>query len=137
DAERILLYGGSLGGAVAIDLGSRRPHRALVLVSTFASLEEMARLQFPGLPTRWLTRGRLDSLRKIAGCAGPVFIAHGTADRVVPFLHGEQLFAAAPGPKQFFPMRGYDHNHTPGLDFYTALREFLARAEVPTSAGPV
>lgn len=125
-AQRLLLYGGSLGGAVALDVASRRPHAALMLVSTFTSLRDMARRQFPWLPL-WLVSRRFDNLKKIACCHAPVFIAHGTADRVVPFDQGSRLFAAAPEPKQFFPMPGYDHNHTPGPDFYTALRDFLAR----------
>jgi fermentation-respiration switch protein FrsA (DUF1100 family) len=122
--EKVLLYGGSLGGAVAIDVASRRPHRAVVLVAAFASLQDMARRQFRWLPTRWLVRGRWDNVAKIGRC-GPVFIAHGTADRVVPFSQGERLFAAAREPKQFFPLPGHDHHHTPGPDFYEALRRFL------------
>jgi fermentation-respiration switch protein FrsA (DUF1100 family) len=124
--ETILMHGGSLGGAVAIDLAARRPHRALVLVSAFSSLEEMAHRQFPWLPTRWLVRDQWDNLRKIRLCRRPVFIAHGTADHVVPYAQGERLFAAAHEPKEFFPMPGYDHLHTPGPDFYQALRRYLA-----------
>jgi fermentation-respiration switch protein FrsA (DUF1100 family) len=133
--ERIVLYGGSLGGAIATDLAVRWPHRALVLVSAFSSLPDMAQRQFPWLPARWLVRNRFDNLRKIAACHRPVFLAHGTADRVVPFAQGELLFAAANEPKQFFPMRGYDHNHTPGPDFYEALRQFLERTETISPAG--
>jgi fermentation-respiration switch protein FrsA (DUF1100 family) len=134
--EKVLLYGGSLGGAVAIDLAARRPHRALVLVSAFSSLADMARALFPWLPAGWLVRNQWDNLAKVRRSGGRVFIAHGTADRLVPFRQGERLFAAAPEPKAFFPMPGYDHNHTPGPDFYEALRRFLASAGVPAAVPP-
>ncbi len=124
--ERIVLYGGSLGCAVATDLAARKAHRALVLVSPFSSIPDMAQVQFPWLPARWLVRNRFDNVGKIAQCRRPVFIAHGTADRLVPFTQGKRLFAAANEPKQFFPMPDLDHNHTPIPDFYEALRAFLA-----------
>jgi hypothetical protein len=127
--ERIILYGGSLGGAVAINLAARRPYRALVLVSAFSSLADMARLRFPWLPARWLLRNRFDNMGEIRTCRRPVFIAHGTADRVVPFAHGERLFAAANEPKEFFAMLGHDHNNTPPPEFYEKLRQFLKRTE--------
>jgi fermentation-respiration switch protein FrsA (DUF1100 family) len=129
-SERILLYGGSLGGAVAIDLASRRPHRALILVAAFASLADMARELFPLLPLRWLVRDRWDNLAKIRACPTPVFIAHGTADRVVPFTHSQRLYAAASAPKRFFPMPGHDHNDPAGPQFYEAVRHFLKESGV-------
>jgi fermentation-respiration switch protein FrsA (DUF1100 family) len=132
--EDVVLYGGSLGGASAIDLAARRPFRALVLVSAFSSFGDMAQKTFPWLPARRLVRNQFDNLTKIATLPGRVFIAHGTADRLVPFGHGERLFAAAPGPKRFFPMQGHDHNDVPGPDFYEALRRFLD--ETRASGGP-
>jgi fermentation-respiration switch protein FrsA (DUF1100 family) len=131
--ERILLYGGSLGGAVAVELASRFPHRALVLVSAFTSIQDMARLRFPWLPVRRVLRHRFDNLAKIGQCRGSIFMAHGTADRIVPFAQGEQLFATARPPKEFFPMQDYDHQHTPGPEFYRKLRDFLAAQEVRAS----
>src|SRR5262249_23071033 len=62
--EDLLIYGGSLGGGVAVDLASRRPHRALVLVSSFTSLPDMAQTLYPWLPARWLVRTRFDSAAK-------------------------------------------------------------------------
>lgn len=124
--ERIVLYGDSLGGGVATELATRRPHRALVLVSAFSSLPDMAQKQFPWLPARWLIRNRFDNLRKIPSCHRPVFIAHGTADRLVPFTQAERNFAAANKPKRFFPMTGLDHNDRPRSDYDEALRRFLA-----------
>lgn len=132
--ERIILYGGSLGGAVAVNLAARRPHRALVLVSAFSSVADMARLRFPWLPARWLLRTRFDNVCTICTCCRPVFIAHGTADRVVPFAHGERLFAAANEPKEFFAMPDHDHHHTPPPEFYEKLRQFLKRTETPPAS---
>jgi fermentation-respiration switch protein FrsA (DUF1100 family) len=128
--SKILLYGGSLGCAVAIHLGSEHPHRGLVLVSPFTSVPDMAQQMLPWLPARWLVRNRFDNLAKIGKCRRPVFLAHGTADRVVPFAHGERVFAAANPPKQFFRMEGYDHNHTPGPEFYVELKQFLADTDL-------
>src|SRR5262249_37238925 len=67
--ERVILFGTSLGAAVATDLASRRPHRALVLVRAFTSAPDMAQHLYPFLPARWLTRSRFDSLARIGGCS--------------------------------------------------------------------
>jgi fermentation-respiration switch protein FrsA (DUF1100 family) len=122
----VILYGGSLGGAIATELASHRPFRALVLMAAFTSFADMAQKTFPWLPARWLVRNKLDNVTKIALCRGPVFIAHGTADGLVPFTHGERLYAAACGPKRFYPMVGHDHNDGAGPEFFAALRQFLA-----------
>jgi fermentation-respiration switch protein FrsA (DUF1100 family) len=122
---RVLFYGGSLGGAIAIELATRQPYRALILVSAFTSVPDMAKKQYPWLPVRPFIRNRFENLAKIPRCPGRVFIAHGTADRYVPYRMGEQLFAAAPEPKRFFPMVDHDHYHSPGPEFYTELVTFL------------
>jgi fermentation-respiration switch protein FrsA (DUF1100 family) len=83
--ERVLLYGGSLGGGVAVDLASRRPHRALVLCKTFTSIPDVGQALYPWLPVRWLMRNRYDSLAKLVTCRQPVFIGHGTVDELIPF----------------------------------------------------
>jgi fermentation-respiration switch protein FrsA (DUF1100 family) len=124
--EMVILYGGSLGGAMAIDLAVRQPYRALLLVSAFTSIPAMARKQYPWFPIGRFIRNRFDNLARISRCPGRVFIAHGTADGFVPFWMGEQLFAAAREPKRFFPMVGYDHRHRPGPDFYNEVQRFLA-----------
>ncbi len=123
--ESVILYGGSLGAAVAIEMATRHPYRVLVTVSPFTSVADMAARQFPWLPARRFIRNRFDNLAKIGRTRGRLFLAHGTADRFVPFGMGEKLFAAAPEPKRFFPMVGFDHHHSPGPDFYTELRRFL------------
>jgi uncharacterized protein len=128
-ARRILIYGSSLGGAVATDLASRRPHRALVLLMTFSSLPEAAQWHYPWVPARWLVRSQFNSRAKIGSCAGPVFMAHGTADEIVPFSLGERLFEAAQEPKAFLPLEGKGHDEMLVELFLPALREFLKKIE--------
>jgi fermentation-respiration switch protein FrsA (DUF1100 family) len=125
----VIIYGASLGGGVAVDLASRRDHRALVLVKTFTSMPDVAQGLYPWLPVRWLMRNRYESLAKIKQCKRPVFVAHGTADTLIPFAHGERLHEAANAPKRFLPMHGLDHNDGVSGDFFRVLRDFLAEAE--------
>jgi fermentation-respiration switch protein FrsA (DUF1100 family) len=127
--EKILLYGGSLGGGVAVDLAARREHRALILVRTFTSMPDVGAGIYPWLPVRWLMRNRYESLAKIGNCRRPVFIAHGTGDSIIPFRHGERLYTAANEPKRFLPIRGGDHNDPLPDTFYTSLAAFLREAE--------
>jgi fermentation-respiration switch protein FrsA (DUF1100 family) len=130
--EKILLYGGSLGGGVAVELASRRPYRALFLVKTFTSLPDVGKSIVPWLPVRWLMRNRFDNLAKIGKCKQPVFIAHGTADRLVPFVLSERLFAAANEPKYFYRIDDADHNDPIPGEMIVALKQFLEKAESPS-----
>lgn len=125
-ANRVVFFGESLGGGPAVELATRHDHRALVLLYTFTSLPAAAHFHYPWLPTRTMMRTRFDNLSKIARCHRPVFIAHGTADEVVPFSHGEALYAAANEPKQFLPMQGFAHGIPAGDEFYGPLAKFLA-----------
>jgi fermentation-respiration switch protein FrsA (DUF1100 family) len=128
--DRIILYGKPLGGAIATDLASRRPHRALVLFAPFTSMPDMAQKLYPWLPARWLIRHKYDNLSKIVHCTKPVFIAHGDRDSLVPISQGERLFAAANEPKRFYRMAGQDHFQAPNDPaFFAALRQFLSASE--------
>jgi uncharacterized protein len=132
--ERVILYGGSLGGGIATDLAARRPHRALVLVSAFTSFPDIAQQCYPWLPGRWLVHNRFDNLGKVASCRGPVFIAHGRDDTLIPLRHAERLFAAARAPKQFVIMANYTHNDAPNPDVFPVLRRFLDEHAPPPPA---
>src|SRR5262249_52693319 len=123
--QRILLYGGSLGGGVAVELASRKPHRALILLKTFTSLPDVGQRQFRIIPVRWLMRNRFDNLAKIGKCRRPVFFGHGTTDTVVPYALGQRLYEAANEPKRFFSMPGVDHNDPVPVALYTELAQFL------------
>jgi fermentation-respiration switch protein FrsA (DUF1100 family) len=124
--EQIILYGGSLGGGIATDLAVRKPHRALVLVSTFTSFPEQAQKVMPWFPARWLARNKYDNVAKLAKVTGPVFIVHGKLDNLIPFAMGERLYAAAKEPKKFFAEEYGGHGDFPGLEAIAELRKFLA-----------
>jgi fermentation-respiration switch protein FrsA (DUF1100 family) len=128
--DRIIFYGGSLGGAPAIELALHRPHRVLVLTRTFTSIPDMANALYPWLlPARWLIQNRFDNLGKIGRCPKPIFLAHGDVDQVVPFAQGKRLYEAAPEPKRFYLLAGLDHNQPLGEGFFAELLDFLAQVE--------
>jgi uncharacterized protein len=105
-AGRIVVYGESLGGAVAIELGLRRKVGAVVVEDTFTSTADIGAGLYPWLPVRLLVRTRYDSLAKIGRLGAPVLVIHSPADDLVPFSHGEKLFAAAHEPKRFLSTGG-------------------------------
>jgi uncharacterized protein len=123
--ERMILYGESLGGGVATEMARRHPCRALVLVKTFTLLPAVAKRHYPWLPCHWLMSNRFDNLSKLPEVHAPVFVASATADRVVPYEHGELLFRAANEPKHFFRAEGSDHNDPLSDEFWDALKGFL------------
>jgi len=107
-AGRLICFGESLGGCVSIDLASRRPCAGVAVVSTFTRLQDVARRHYGlfGL----LVGSQFDTLARLRKISVPIFIAHGDQDEIVPYELGEQLFAAAREPKQFFRVRGAHHN---------------------------
>lgn len=128
-ADRVVLLGESLGGGVAVELATRHDHEALALMFTFTSLPAAARCHYPWVPCGALMANRFDNLSKIGRVRRPVFVAHGTADEVIPFRQGEELFAAANEPKRFLPIEGGTHNIGPDERFYAELRRFLDEQE--------
>ena len=132
--DKILIYGGSLGGGVAVDLASRRPHRALILAKTFTSIPEVGQTFYPWLPVRWVMRNRFDNLAKIGKCTRPVFITHGTADNLVPFRLAKELYEAANEPKHFFILEGRDHNDAHPPEIFLEVRKFLESQATSTTA---
>ena len=112
--ERIVLFGESLGGAVASWLAAREKPGLLVLASTFTSVPELGAEIYPFLPVRWISRFEYNTLASLQAVSCPVFIAHSPQDEIIPFRHGQRLFQVAPEPKQFLPLEG---SHNTGFIF--------------------
>jgi hypothetical protein len=126
----VILFGESLGAAVAVELASRHGGAGgLIIQAGFTSLPELAADLYPFLPARLLTKYRYDSIGKLRSVAVPALIVHSPDDEIIPFAHGKALYGAAAGPKQLLQIRG---GHNEGFlvsgDLYVrGLEAFLDR----------
>jgi fermentation-respiration switch protein FrsA (DUF1100 family) len=131
----IIVFGRSLGGAIATRLASRHTPAMLMLESTFTSVPAMAQRFYPFLPVRLLSRFQYDSLALVKNLACPLLIAHSRDDEIIPYEEGRMLFDAAPEPRQFLDMRG-GHNDgfiVSGPAYEAGLRTFIdAHAQTAT-----
>ena len=130
DPNSIVLFGRSLGGAVAVDLAWHTPGscRAVILEAPFTSVADMAARVVPLLPIGRLLRTRYDSLAKIPRLTVPILILHGDRDDIVPIEQGQRLFAAANEPKTFYTIPGASHNDTylvGGAPYWQVWERFL------------
>jgi fermentation-respiration switch protein FrsA (DUF1100 family) len=130
-ARRLILFGRSLGAAVAAEMAIRFTSLGLILESPFVSIREMARAIFPSLPIDWLLRTRFDTMEKVRLVKTPILVLHGDRDATVPFSQGKKVFEVASQPKKFYRIVGATHNDTfvvGGEEYYGALREFIESA---------
>jgi len=121
DGPKPVIYGTSLGAALAVQLAARRPATALILETPFARLCETAEHHYPLIPACLiLSDERWESADAIGKVTAPVLVLHGDADQTIPFEHGQALFAAANEPKRLIVYPGGRHNdlrlHGAGID---------------------
>jgi fermentation-respiration switch protein FrsA (DUF1100 family) len=127
--DEIVLFGRSLGAAVAVEVGLAREARALILETPFRSIRAMARHHYPIVPG-FLIRSRYDNEAKMPRLGLPLLVLHGDCDEVVPLAHAQRLFELAAEPKRWFLIRGAGHNDTyvaGGEAYFGAWRAFLNR----------
>jgi fermentation-respiration switch protein FrsA (DUF1100 family) len=104
----IIVFGESLGGAVAAELAVRHDVGGIIIESCFTSVRDMAKRFFPFIPS-FVIKSRFDTLEKIKNVSAPKLILHSRDDEIVPFDFGSEIFKAAQDPKEFVELRG-GHN---------------------------
>lgn len=109
-SESVLLFGHSLGGAVAIDCALDRPVAGLIVQSSFTHLKDATRASFPNLPVHLLARKRFHSLEKVRQLTMPKLFVHGGSDGTLPLEFCERLFEEAADPKELYVVPRADHN---------------------------
>ncbi len=131
DLGQIVLWGRSLGGAVAVHLAAQHGAAALVLDRTFSSMVDVAASHYPWLPVRWVMRNRYLSSDKLPRYTGPLIQFHGQPDEVVPYRFAQALFDSSRSPnKQFIASQSLSHNSPWPSAYYQHVQEFL-RAAIP------
>lgn len=139
DPRKRLIYGHSLGGAIAIDLasqpGQQQQAHGLIVESSFTTLADIAKsLSYPWLPLQLLLSQKFDAVDKIGQVGMPVLIVHGTDDRYVPSRFSEKLYEAAPQRKKLLLVEGGSHNNSMRIGesaYRRALRELFGLNPAP------
>jgi len=131
-AQRIVVYGRSLGGAVASHLAATHAPGALIVDSSFTAIRDFAMENYPRLLVRLGLTYEYDNVGNVRKIRCPLLVIHGRDDELVPFRHGEAIFAAASEPKLFLALDG-GHNDSYLVDavrFRQGIADFVA-AYVP------
>lgn len=108
-ADEIIVFGRSLGGGVGTWLVRKHRPGALILESTFTAVPDLAAEYYPFLPVRWLARIQYNTVSLLPEVNCPVLIVHSSEDEIIPYHHGQRLFAVAKEPKAFIELQG-GHN---------------------------
>jgi len=126
--ERVVLFGSSLGAAVATETATRHPAAGLILETPFPSIPAVAQSLYGSLPLHLLLAARYDVVSRLPNVRMPILVIHGDQDRIIPLALGRRVYDVAPQPKSFYVVPGADHNDIPwvaGPQYVQRLREFV------------
>ena len=126
--EDISVYGRSIGGAIALELGVREKIKSIVVQSSFASLKEIAKELFPFIPSSLVKDDFWDSKELIKKINTPVLISHGDKDEIVPVSHSYKLYEMANEPKKLIILKDATHNDISNYfteEYFETLKELF------------
>lgn len=127
--SRVVIYGWSLGSAVAVNLAAKVDEAGVILEGAPASLVDIGRWRYPFFPIRLIMRNPFDSIRKVDTVHAPILFIHSPEDTIVPISEGRRLYEAARSRKTFVEVKG-GHINAASEDpdrFFGAIRAFLAQ----------
>jgi len=129
DPARIVIFGRSLGSAVAAELAMRRKAGALIIESGFSSITDIGRKYYPHMPVSLITRFHYATVDKVGSLALPKLFIHSPEDEIIPYAQGMKLYERAAEPKEFLTLRG-GHNEgflLSGELYINGLQQFIAK----------
>ena len=97
--DQIVLYGESLGTAIATEVGQNKNFAGIILEAPFTSMVDMGQKIYPIFPVKFLLKDKYESKNKIKNIKSPILVLHGRKDKIVPFYMGEKIFEMANSPK--------------------------------------
>ncbi len=133
-ASSILLFGRSLGTALAVDIASREGCLGVILEAAFTSTDDMMQRYFPFFTPPAKSTTKYDSLSLIESIKSPLLFVHGQLDQAIPVSMARRLFEKAPSPKDFYEIAGADHNDTylvGGHEYFAVWQKFLINCLKP------
>jgi len=140
-ADRIIIYGHSLGSGVATELALHVQAAGLIIEGAFTSIPDLGAKVYPWFPVRWLASQRFANIEKIGKVAMPKLILHARDDNIVPYAHGQALYAAASAPKEWVELKG-GHMRAfldDSAHFWGHTRAFVERlrSDLPSAESPL
>ena len=123
--KNIILYGESLGTAIAVEIAQNKKYAGVILESPFTSMVNMGKKYYPFLPVNFLLKDKFESEKKINKISVPVLIIHGKVDKIVPYAMGQKMYELANQPKFFYSQEYGDHMVEYDEQLLLSLRKFI------------
>ena len=125
--KNIILYGESLGTAIAIHIGQNKKYAGIILEAPFTSMMDVGQKYYPFFPVRFLLKDKYESKKKIKNLKSPVLIMHGKRDKIVPFYMGQKMYELLNSPKYKYFTENDDHMMEFTNDLILNVDKFIKR----------
>ncbi len=123
--KNIILYGESLGTAVAVEVAQNKKYAGVILESPFTSMIEMGKKYYPFFPVRFLLKDKFESHKKVGNISIPILFIHGKVDKIVPYDMGRKMYELANEPKFFYSQEYGDHMVEYDDELLLAIKKFI------------
>ena len=123
--KNIILYGESLGTAVAVEVAQNKKYAGIILESPFTSMIDMGKKYYPFFPVRFLLKDKFESHKKVGNISVPLLFIHGKVDKIVPYDMGRKMYELANEPKFFYSQEYGDHMVEYDDELLLAIKKFI------------
>jgi fermentation-respiration switch protein FrsA (DUF1100 family) len=123
--KNLILYGESLGTAVAIETAKNKDLAGIILESPFTSMVELAQKYYPFLPVKFLLKDKYETIKKLPNINSPLLVLHGKLDSIVPFSMGKKVFEKAKEPKFKYFVDNDDHMVRYDQELLNEIKKFI------------